>query len=253
MLLLRFRIILQCDREVWPLACSADGVRLFTLAVLTLACSPFAVSQVASTPSEGAADRSSGQAPATPQKRNALLNAIAGLGPSEKSQLSEKERFQLYLASTIGPFPILGEAAGAAVSQYTNTPSEWGQGWGAYGKRFGSNMAYNGIRQTLTYGISIPLHEDNRYFSSGKTSKAQRILYAMKSTFTAVKPDGAQTVSISAIAGVIGASAISSTWNPPSARGFGNVMGDAGISFATTAGFNVVREFLPDLVGKHRK
>src|SRR5215467_9564780 len=88
--------------------------------------------------------------------------------PSDSSPLTEKKRFHLYVVSAAGPVPILGEAAGAGISHWEDTPPEWGQGWGAYGKRFGSNLAYNGVRGTITYGTSILFHEDDRYFASHK-------------------------------------------------------------------------------------
>jgi len=130
------------------------------------------------------------------------LNKIFGMvAPDEPSQLTEAKRFHLYLLSAGGPIPILGEAIGAGFSQWENSPEEWGQGWNAYGHRFGSNLAYNGIRQTITYGTSVVFHEDNRYFASHKHGLWVR----------------------------------------------------TGISFLTTAGFNIVREFLPDVLHRHRK
>ena len=91
---------------------------------------------------------------------------------------------------------------------------EWGQGWGAFGERFGSNLAYNGIRQTITYGTSVLFHEDNRYFASHKQGVGARTGYALLSTVTARKPDGSRAISISSIAGVLGASAAASIWGP---------------------------------------
>ena len=72
------------------------------------------------------------------------------VGPSDEKPLTRKEAFEAYVLSTVGPVPILGEAAGAGIGQWMNSPEEWGQGWGAYGKRFGSNMGYNALRQTIT-------------------------------------------------------------------------------------------------------
>ena len=77
------------------------------------------------------------------------------VGPVPAASPPHKERFGEFVRSTIGPVPLLGEAAGAAIGQWMNTPKEWGQGWDAFAKRFGSNLAYNGIRQTITYGGSV--------------------------------------------------------------------------------------------------
>ena len=189
-------------------------------------------------------------APAAPAAEHEdIIDKVLGMvAPSEPMQLTEAKRFHLYLVSTGGPIPILGEAIGAGIGQWENTPKEWGQGWGAYGKRFGSNLAYNGVRQTITYGTSFIFHEDNRYFSSHKKGLWARTGYAVLATVTARRPDGSQTFSISSVTGVVGASAISSIWGPGSWKGAKNIGKNAGVSFGVTVGFNIVREFLPDVL-----
>src|SRR5258708_6002400 len=201
---------------------------MLRLAGIVLALSPLALAQA---PKKDFVDK--------------VLNAV---GPYEFGPLSEKERFRLYILNTAGPIPLLGEAAGAGISHWENSPKEWGQGWNAYGKRYGSNLAYNAVRQTITYGTSVVLREDNRYFASHKQGVWKRAGYAALSTFTARRPSGATTVSISGISGVLGAGAISSIWGPPSWKGPKNIGVNVSISFATTAAVNVVREFLPDIL-----
>jgi hypothetical protein len=178
-----------------------------------------------------------------------MIDKVLGMvGPSEPTQLTEGKRFHLYLVSTAGPVPLLSEAMGAGIGQWRSTPPEWGQGWSAYGQRFGSNLAYNGVRQTIAYGTSIVFHEDNRYFSSHKRGLRARTGYAALSTVTARRPDGSETFSVSSVTGVVGASAIDSIWGPRSWKGIGNIGRNAGISFGVTVGFNIVREFLPDVL-----
>jgi hypothetical protein len=175
------------------------------------------------------------------------------VGPVPANEPPRRERFGEFVMSTLGPAPLLGEAAGAAIEQWMNTPKEWGQGWGAFGKRYGSNMAYNGIRQSITYGGSLVLNEDTRYFASRQSGLWPRTRHALVSTFTARHSDGRNSFSYSSTVGVIGASAISSAWGPDAWRGPGNIAKNAGISFASTAAFNIVREFLPDILRRpHR-
>lgn len=194
------------------------------------------------------------QAAAPAEGNHDIIAKVLGMvGPSEPSQLTEKKRFQLYVVSTAGPVPLVAEAVGAGISQWDNSPKEWGQGWSAYGERYGSNLAYNGVRQTITYGTSMVFREDNRYFASQKKGFWPRTGYAVLSTVTARHPDGKRTFSISSVAGVLGASAISSIWQPRSMKGIGNMGENAGISFAATAGFNIVREFLSDVLHRSHK
>jgi hypothetical protein len=174
-------------------------------------------------------------------------------GASEPSVLTPKQQFKNYLLSVAGPAPLIAEVAGAGIQQWSNSPTEWGQGWSAYGKRFGSDMAYNGIRQSIVYGLSIPLHEDARYFPSKAHKFFPRAGHALVSGFLARHPDGKQRFSISDFAGVSGAAAISSMWGPGSWKGIGNITAIAGVSFASTAAFNVFREFAPDIFHRPRR
>lgn len=177
---------------------------------------------------------------------------LALVGPAQTTHLTEKERFQQYMVNTVGPVPLLGEAAAAGLSQWMDHPEEWGQGWGAFGKRYASNLAYNAVRQTIAYGTASAFHEDSRYFPSLEQGFWPRTGHALISTFTARHPDGRQTFSFSSVTGVVGASAISSLWGPARCEGVGDIASNAGISFAATAGLNVVREFLPDILHKRR-
>lgn|GEM_PF-1499795 len=222
------------------------------LVFFALAWSPAAFSQAADTFVNPAAPAAVKPGAGTPEKMDLIDKVLGMVGPSEPTHLTEKARFQLYLVSTAGPVPLLGEAFGAGISQWHDTPPEWGQGWGAFGERYGSNLAYNGIRQTIAYGASVALHEDNRYFASGKHGVWRRTGYALLSTFTARHPDGRQSFSFSSTGGVIGASGIASIWGPRSWQGFNNIAENAGISFGTTAALNVVREFLPDFLHRPR-
>jgi hypothetical protein len=191
--------------------------------------------------------------PTVPKDEKIIDRLLGIVAPAEPTKLTEKKRFQLYVVSTVGPIPLFAEAVGAGISQWDNSPKEWGQGWEAYGKRYGSNLAYNGVRATITYGTSVVFREDNRYFASHKHGFWPRTGYAVLSTVTARHPDGSRAFSVSSVTGVIGASAISSIWEPPSQKRIGNIAENAGISFAATAGFNIVREFLGDVLHRPHK
>jgi hypothetical protein len=184
---------------------------------------------------------------------DALDHILALVEPAPAESPAHPERFREFVLSTVGPVPLIGEAAGAAIGQWMNTPKEWGQGWDALGKRYWSNLAYNGIRQTITYGGSLALREDTRYFASRRSGFWPRARHAVVGTFTARHANGRDSFSYSATAGVIGAAAISSAWGPKSWKGPGNIAENSGISFASTAVSNVVREFLPDIFHRARK
>ena len=187
------------------------------------------------------------------QTEGLLPKTIEWLSPEKPTPLTGAQRWHDYWTATIGPGAVLSEAAAAGFGQWENSPPEWKQGGSGYGKRFANDMAYNAVRNTLTAGTASLLHEDNRYFASGKTSIAGRVMYALASPVTARRASGRRSISISGATGIVGVSMISRAWSPPSWQGSGNVAVSAGLTYAGTAGFNLVREFIPDIVRHFRK
>ena len=151
----------------------------------------------------------------------------------------------------MNPADLLSSAASAGAGQWRERPPEWKQGAAGYGFRFGSAYAEHVIRETLMFGTSSLLHEDNRYFRCPDTSCKKRLTYALKSTFLARQDDGSRHISVSKIGSFAGAAFISRAWQQPSSRSVHSGEANFGISMAVAAGFDVVHEFLPDLL--HRR
>ena len=97
---------------------------------------------------------------------------------------TEKMRLRTYLFDAFGPYPIVGAALIAGVNQYEGTPPEWGQGAGAYGRRFGSNLAIAGITTTTRYALAKALREDTVYYRCECKGFFRRFRHAMISTVT---------------------------------------------------------------------
>ena len=196
-------------------------------------------------PRDPGADRAIAANPQTAGVVDKILNLV---GPYDPKVLTGKERFEQYILNTLGPVPLMGEALGSGLNQWSSTPGEWGQGWGAYGKRYASNLGYNAARQTIAYGVATLFHEDSRYFASEEHGFWPRTRHALISTVTARRRDGTRGFSFSSVGGVAGGVAIQSLWGPPSMQTARSAAINSGISLGVTAGFNVVREFLPDLL-----
>ena len=180
--------------------------------------------------------------------------SISSPPPLEFSPMTRYERLENYASRLVGPEYILTSAAAAGISQITNSPKEWGGGAEAYGWRVGNSFAQHVIRETLQYGISATLHEDNRYFASGRSGFIARTKYAVMSTLLARHDNGSRSFSFSRIGGTAGAAFISREWQPRSTNSAGDGAESFGISMGAQMGFNVVREFLPDLKRRlHRK
>jgi hypothetical protein len=170
---------------------------------------------------------------------------------SQYTPLTQSERFHHYIRGTFSVESVIRSAAGAAILQGTNTPSEWGQGGEGYAKRFGNSFTQQIMRQTIMYGAADALHEDNRYVASGRSGTGARLKYAVESTFLARKDDGTRRLSYSRLGSYVAVAFLSRQWQPPSTSG----PGSAGLSFGTTVGsevgFNIAREFWPKIFKPH--
>ena len=173
--------------------------------------------------------------------------------PREFAPMTRSERFANYATSLADPGSILSAAASAGIRQATNSPKEWGGGAEAYGDRIGSAFAQHVIQNTLMAGSAFALHEDNRYFASGQSGFLRRVKYAVRGTLMARHDDGHQSLSFSRIGGTAGAAFISRIWQPPSATTAGDGAVSFGISMGSQAGFNIFREFWPDMKRRFHK
>jgi len=165
--------------------------------------------------------------------------------------MTQNKRLKRYLKDTVDPIAFLRSGASAGFGQWRDRPKEWGEGSAAFGKRYASSFAEHITISSIMFGASSLLHEDNRYLPSGKTGAAPRVRYALESSFLARHNDGTRHVSISKLGAFAAAALISRRWQPHSSRGFGSAASNFSVTFSVAAGFDVMREFLPDLL--HRK
>lgn len=179
-----------------------------------------------------------------------LFNYLNMAGTKKKTEfrpLTQKERTQLYFKTMINPLGYGKAAFSAGIDQWKDKPTEWEQGASGYGKRYANILGQYSIQRTATYGLASILHEDNRYFNSGKKGFWPRTGYALSCAVLARHDDGSRSVSISQLGGVAAGAFGARLWLPSSQ----NSVEDGAVSFALTMGsnaaFSVVKEFLPDL------
>lgn len=172
---------------------------------------------------------------------------MAGKTQDQFRPLTPKESLKVYEEDLFNPIHVLMAGAAAGISQLQNVPPEWGQGCEGYARRFGNYYAYAGVSDILQMAGEDLLREDNLYYGSGEHSFWKRTRYAIKSSVLARGGDGSRHVSISQIGSTAGAAFISRLWQPRSNDSAGDGATSFGISMATNAGVNVVREFLPDI------
>ncbi len=106
----------------------------------------------------------------------------------------------------------------SAISQAEDSEPGYGQGWDGYAKRYGSAFADGTIENFMT-GAVFPslLHQDPRFFQSGKGSFAHRSGYAVSRIFVTRRDSGKSQFNYSEILGSALAATISTNSYHPRA------------------------------------
>ena len=171
----------------------------------------------------------------------------------EFTPMTRSERLRNYLTGTFGPGSLARAAARAGFDQVLDRPTEWDSNGRGFADRLGNAYAKHIIRQTLQYGASTALHEDDRYLVSGEKGFWNRTRYALASTFLARRDNGERCFATARMSGAAGAAFISRAWQPGSTSGAGSAAGSFGLAIAGDSGANVVKEFWPDLKRHFRR
>lgn len=163
---------------------------------------------------------------------------------NDPEPLTTKMKFELALKVSTDPVTAVGTFLVASAKQAGNTP-DYGQGWGAYGKRFGA-VAADGFSAIMIGGAILPslLHQDPRYFYQGTGTTGSRIRHAVFSPFVARADNGESQPNYSSLGGVLASSSLANLYYPRSNRGAGLVFGNFAIGIAERIGANVAQEFL---------
>lgn len=167
--------------------------------------------------------------------------------PKHAARLTFHERLAIYGREAASPTSVISPAVGAAINQARNEPPEWGQGASAYGDRFASGFGQLLINRTIRFGVAAVDHEDPRFHLSNETGFWRRARSAALQTVIARTDSGRQIPAFSRFAGAYGAAFIANEWYPPARSTVGHALKMGSISLSTSAGWNVFREFWPDI------
>ncbi|HVB36668.1 MAG TPA: hypothetical protein VND42_05460 [Candidatus Acidoferrales bacterium] len=162
--------------------------------------------------------------------------------------ISSGQKFRLATAGVTDYFtyPFIGFLA--ALDQANDSPKSWGQGWGAYGKRYGASYADNGIGTYMTTAIFPSLlHEDPRYYQMKKGGFSRRAYYSLNRLFVARTDSGHSRFNYSEIVGNAAAAGISNTYHAPEDRTLSRNLGTWGMLIMWDGVSNEMKEFWPDI------
>jgi hypothetical protein len=162
--------------------------------------------------------------------------------------LTPGDKFKLFAVNTVNPFQFVATAAWAGIEQAENTYPSWGQGAEGFGKRYGAVYASTASSNFFSYFMfpSI-LHQDPRYFRKETGGFGNRLGYALSRVVVTRTDHGHSSPNVSLWLGAGSSAALGNLYYPDDQQDATHVMERFGINIATTAGFNVAREFWPDI------
>lgn len=131
--------------------------------------------------------------------------------------LTKEQKAELFVNQTISPPYIFVTGLGAAYDQARNSPKDYGQGWDAYGSRFGAGMAR--ASSNVFFGSFVYasiLHQDPRFFPQGHPRLWGSIKYSAQRVFVTRTDSGIDTFNTSGVLGTVTAEALANAYLPAS-------------------------------------
>lgn len=201
--------------------------------------------------------------PAIAEKPPGLINRagrMLGVAPGQRPTtaqnicpLSAGQKADIWLRKSYSPMNLVVAAFEAAVWQATQPRPEggFGQGWDAYGSRFGASLANTeSTRFFQSLVLPVLLREDTRYFREARGRIGHRFAYAISRVLVTRSDSGRRRFNTSAVAGAFMAAGLTNAYYPDADRNVPRTMRAAGFNLASSAGWNLLYEFGPDILRK---
>ncbi len=149
---------------------------------------------------------------------------------------------------------VAATVPGAVIEQLDGWPVEWRRTRSGFKKRLGSLAGQFVLGAAFEDGVKAIHAEDTRYRRLGKGNVFKRTGYVIAGTVAARKPGGGYTIAWSTAANAYGSWAIATLWSPRQYRSAVSILEWGTEGMGTLAGFNLAREFWPDVKGLlHKK
>jgi hypothetical protein len=156
------------------------------------------------------------------------------------------------LIHSVQPTDFFQTALGSGLAQWRDSPYEWGQGWDAYGTRYGSRFAQHLVKRAFITATQVIDGEDPRRIRSERTKLWHRTQDAVKYTFVSRRDNGSRGFAYSRVIGAYAGGFISRAWHPSRLHTFPEGLSSGTISLGVETGMNVLNEFMPDILRKLR-
>jgi hypothetical protein len=167
---------------------------------------------------------------------------------TSEGPLSTGQKFRLFVNQGISPPYIIAPAVSAAYDQARNSPKAYGQGWSAYGDRFGADVARAVSNSFFTsFLLASTLHQDPRFFPQSHPTIWGSMKYSAERLFVTRTDSGRDTFNTSGILGTGMSEALANSYLPVSEQTLGKNAERIGVDLAWKFGANMFKNYWPTL------
>jgi hypothetical protein len=176
-----------------------------------------------------------------------------GLAEGIVCALRPGQKFHLFVRNTFEPITIVAAAFDAGIEQASDSDPTFGQGFEGYGKRLGTAALDRASSDFFhTFFFPVIFRQDPRYYRSGRGPGGARLGHALAHVFVAHSDSGKKMFNFSEWMGTAASSALGNTYHPGNRRGAGPASERIAVSIGTDMGFDVLREFWPEVIRKFK-
>jgi hypothetical protein len=162
--------------------------------------------------------------------------------------MSTGQKFRLFVNQSISPPYIIAPAISAAYDQARDSPASYGQGWSAYGDRFGADLA-RAVSNSFfsSFLLASALHQDPRFFPQNRPTIWGSVKYSARRLFVTRTDSGRDTFNTSVILGTAMSEALANSYLPVSEQTAGKNAERFGVDLGWKFASNMFKNYYPTL------
>ncbi len=162
--------------------------------------------------------------------------------------MSSREKFEGWAHHTYSADMLMGTVFDTLILQATGAYRDYGGGMGGFSKRYGTQLLSNEAGSLFgRWLFPTILHQDTRYYPSGKTNVFDRMAYAASRAVITRSDNGNNVFNSSLLLTLLVTSALNNGYKPNYDESFQATMANTFAGLGATAQINLLNEFWPDL------
>jgi hypothetical protein len=167
---------------------------------------------------------------------------------SSEGPMTSGEKFRLFVNQSSSPPYFIMPLIGSAYNQARNSPKEYGQGWNAYGERYGESIARASSNSLFsTFILASAFHQDPRFFPQNRPSIWGSVKYSAQRLLVTRTNSGRDTFNTSQILGTFMSESLANVYLPGSQQGASKTFERVGTDMIWRFAGNMFKNYWPEL------